>query len=367
MKIIILDISDSHFSYLKTVYKTLNEFIEEIYLSEFLSNELYKELKIESNKIKKIKNKYISFFKIFELIKKINRSKTDTLFINTMQSNYIFFFFLFMFCNKKILLSIHNINCYFDKPKGIKGEIRCFIRKYALKKSKFMNVYGENLKNYLEKKGYQGIITSIPYSAYENEKYKSEIFNSNLVFSIPGGFSTRRRDYLTVYNVFKNLEEKELKIKLYLLGRLGGENSKELFNKFKKLKNVKCYEKYVEEEEFDEIMKKTDLIIGPLNKEIEFEKGIKEEYGLSKESGFTFAQITYSKPGLLPSYIKKFSELDDSCLLYKNEKELYDIIVELYENREILKKLKGNAEKNAKHFTYFNIKQKFIENVGDIK
>lgn len=194
-----------------------------------------------------------------------------------------------------------------------------------------------------------------------------EIINNDLVFSIPGGFSTRRRDYLTVYNVFKNLEEKELKIKLYLLGKLEDENSKELFDKFKKLKNVKYYEKYVEEKEFDEIMQKTDLIIGPLNKEIEFEKGIKEEYGISKESGFTFTQITYSKPGLLPSYIKKISELKDSCLLYKNENELYDIVVKLYENREMLKNLKKNAEKNAKQFTYLNIKRKFLKDIGDAK
>lgn len=363
MKIIILDISDSHFSYLKTVYKTLNEFIEEIYLSEFLSNELYKELKIESNKIKKIKNKYISFFKILGLIKKINRSKTDILFINTMQSNYIFFFFLFMFCNKKILLSIHNINCYYENPKGIKGKIRCFIRRYALKKSKFINVFGKKLKNHLKEKGYNKIITFIPASVYENKKSNKKAISKELIISIPGGFSTRRRDYLIVYNVFKNLEEKELKIKLYLLGKLGDENSKELFDKFKKLKNVKYYEKYIEEKEFDEIMQKSDLIIGPLNKEIEFEKGIKEEYGLSKESGFTFAQITYSKPGLLPSYIEKFSELENSCLSYKNENELYNIIVKLYENREELKKLKGNAEKNAKQFTYLNIKRKFIEDI----
>lgn len=365
MKISILDISNSHFGYLKTVYKIFGEFIEEIYLSEFLSNELYKELKIKSNKVKKVNDKYISFFKIIGLIKVINRNKIDILFINTMQSNYIFFFFLFMFCNKKILLSIHNINCYYEKPKGIKGKIRCFIRRYALKKSKFVNVYGENLKNYLKGKGYHKIATSIPYSAYEDKKQKLEISNSDLVFSIPGGFSTRRRDYLTVYNVFKNLEEKELKIKLYLLGKLGDENSKELFDKFKKLKNVKYFEKYVGEKEFDEIMQKSDLIIGPLNKEIEFEKGIKEEYGVSKESGFTFAQITYSKPGLLPSYIEKFSELKNSCLLYKNENELYNIIVKLYENREELKKLKGNAEKNAKQFTYLNIKRKFLKDIGE--
>jgi hypothetical protein len=366
MKIVVLDVGNTHYMYVHTIYKLFGKENVEMYLSEFLSNGLYREFKFKSNVVHKIKNHYVPIFESLKLIKKINKSKIDLLFINTLQNNWFFYFIVLLFCKKKILLTIHNIKCFYEKPKSIKGFIKYLIRKYALTKTNVINVYGEHLKKYIKEKG-EGIkITFIPFSAYDDDEKEIQKENKKLIISIPGSFDIKRRDYCSVYNVFKKIEKTNVEIELYLLGKLASNNSLDLFNKFKQLKNVKLYEHYVKMEDFKKIMNDTDIILGPLEKYMEFDRGIKEEYGLSKASGFVFDQILYAKPGLSPSYIRIFSELRSSTLDYVNEEELYDIIINLYENRHILENLKKEAKNNSKKFTYTKIMESFLKDISEI-
>lgn len=355
MKLLIIDKSNYHFDYLRTLYEVFKD--EEIIynISSFLESELKK---YTGKEIKNIKNE-----NLYCDIKESLKQEADYIFINTLQNNWFFYFILGILIskNKKIILTIHNINSFFYIPSRLKDKIKFFIKRLWLNKSSYINVYGENLKDYLINNKKNKKITTIPFSCFESkEKINSEL-KSELILSIPGGFENRRRDYESIYEVFKRLEKEKIDIKLLLLGKLVDNSSKELFYKFKNLNNVECFENYIEYEKFDKLMKKTDIFIGPVQKYIEVTKGIFEEYGITKETGFTFAQITYAKPGILPMYIKKYKELESSSLQYENVEELYEIIMKIYKDREYLENLKRKAYENSLNFTSNNIKRKFLE------
>lgn len=376
MKVAIIDISkQSHHTYMECLNRIFCKDYRKLYLSEFLNKRLKKSLEEEYFKIDEIveinKN---SFIKAFKIAKEINQSNIELVFINTLQNDWLFYFILVYFLDKKILLSIHNINRFYKKSKLgknilknikriIKNKIKCFI----LSKSSYINVYGVNLKNYLRNLGEQKIITNLPFSCFlgENKIINSENTRDKekkLKIVIPGGFSLKRRDYEMVYNVFKKLQNEE--IELSLLGYLTDVESEFCFEKFKKLKKVKTYDSFVTEKEFNLKMKEADIILGPTQKIIGSINETKEIYGLTKETGFTFSQITYGKSGITPDYIKKFKELETSTLSYKNEEELYQIILKLKNNSKLLNELKNNAIENSEKFKPEKLRKIFKETIN---
>lgn len=359
MKIGIIDISKiSHHTYLNCLANIFNNNNLELYLSSFLKQSLKKTLSDKKyKKIEKIKViERVSLIKTMNLIKEINNSEVEFIFINTLQNNYFFYLLLSFFLKKKIILSIHNINAFYKQPKSLKGKIRFILRKLILSKCKYINVYGNNMRKYLLEKDSKKIITTLPFSYFEKKERKEKRKEKKLKIVIPGGFETRRRDYKLVYEAIKHCDEN---IEVTILGKLIDINSVNLFNKFKVLNNVKTFDNFIDELEFDKIMSESDIILGPTMENIEFEKGVKERYGITKETGFTFAQITYGKPGLTPNYIEIMEELKSSTLTYKTSEELFKIIVELENDKKKILHLKDQALKNSKNYTKDKIKKRF--------
>lgn len=367
MKIAIIDISKtSHHTYLYSLVKIFKMDEINLYVSNFLKNSIKQQLKEEYNKINKVKeiNK-VKIIEVYKLIKEVNSSDVELVLINTLQNNWFFYLLIFLFLKKDILLSIHNINAFYKKPKTIKAKIRYLIRRLALNNSKIINVYGKNMEEYLRQLGCDKTITTLPFSHFSEKDLVSDKINSEILkVVIPGGFTSRRRDYQLVYNTFKKLQNE--KIILNILGRLTEEDSRELFEKFKKLKNVKTYESFVSEEEFDKVMYDSDIILGPTEQSIEFERGIKEFYGMSKETGFTFAQITYGKVGITPNYIKVMEELKTSTLNYSNSSDLEKKLINFLKNPKILKNLRDMALDNSRKFTSEKQKKIFQEKTKKI-
>ena len=104
-------------------------------------------------------------------------------------------------------------------------------------------------------------------------------------------------------------------------------------------------------------------MLNPIRKYFFF-NGIREEYGVTKETGATFAMIQYALPGLMPKNVRKMKELESSILSYDNPSELLSIINHLVNKPYELDMLKAMAFENSSKFLPENIRNKFISTIG---
>lgn len=357
MKIAILELHNYHYDMINFLCRIFEKNIEKLYLIEELME------KIENkDKIKKIEvvNSKLKIMNSIKLIYSINKLDIEYIILGTNQKYLFFYLFFFLFCNKKIIMTIHNINVYFEYRKDIKGIIKFIIRKIMLKNCYAINVLGENLKQTLINKNINKKILNIPVRIY-NEKNKKEILNSinKLTIAIPGSFEQKRRDYLTVYKAFKTLRKNGYNI---IINFLGNCNSKEkvdlqLLEKFKKLGNIYYRNYFITEEEFKKKMAESDIILNP-NVEKTTYDGIVEFYGKTKQSGGIYTQIEFAKPSINAFYLKVDSVLETSTLYYRNELDLYNLITCIYNNPNYQNKLKREALKNSEYFTLKKIRKR---------
>ncbi|BDU51416.1 hypothetical protein [Haliovirga abyssi] len=363
MKIAIFDISNYHYTYLYSQCKIFENDRVDFYVSKFLKKSMEKEGVLNNSNFNWIvlndfDNKYKYYKKV---IKTLNNKKYDYVFFNTLQENWLLNFYFFITVNKniKINLTLHNINIFIkcSRKLKIKRLLRTIIRRIAFYRANSYNVYGENLKIYLEKylmkKNINKPITGIPFSIYENIKCLNDM-NNKIKIIIPGTFDLKRRNYYDIYNLLKNI--KNFKFELILLGRVKKDFEEEiLLEKFKKFKEVILFEEYVSEEVFDEYMRKADILLAPIIKQIEMD-GVLEEYGITKETGVSFAAIRYSLPVILPKEIKVMKEIEKIALVYENFEDLIRIVTKLFDDKALIQKYTEKAKKIS--YTYTPLKQR---------
>ncbi len=373
MKIAIIDTGRAHYTYLYSLCKIFE--IDDLYL--YVSEQLMQSLK--NSKFErysdirfKIKDKDCSLkYYYTNIIEEINDSDIDFVFINTVHGNFIQNLFLTSKLKKKKVLTIHNLNNYV-KPKvvfSLKSILRSLLRKKIMQNCEIINVYGENLKSYLtENYKLKKTITTLPFSVFDKELIRQKTTKSKLVVAIPGSINEDRRDYKSVYNVFKRIYKEGHDIELKLLGRPINNTANKLINDFENLSSdkVQVFTGFVPEETFENEMWKADLIIGLTKKNIIFDS-TEEEYGKSKETGTTFAMIRYAIPGIISSEVEKMKELDNSTLTCSSEEELYNLIIEMYFNPYILDDLKKNALNNSQKFSPYLLREEFLRQVVEVK
>lgn len=366
MKFGILEISD-HEQYLYSMIKILGQIDSELnlYVNEKMSNHMKKLLGEEYLKYNwNIKQENQSVFNYLKFVKKDSyEKKIDYIYIGTLQKNYFEYVLYLSFNKTKNIISIHNINSWFEKnyKKTIKNIIKKKLKKICLNCSSGINLYGENMKKYLlEKFNYKKKITQIPFSIFELDKVENKIISENKIkFVIPGGIDLERRNYEIILKVMAELSEKYNNISLILLGKVKSETEKELIKKYENLKyNLEYFEEYISEDFFEKKMFESDVIIAPTVFEFEFEGNL-EYYGTTKESGATFAFAKYSKPGIIPEYIKIYKGQETSIIQYKNKFDLLEKIEFILKNEKVLEEMKKEAFKNSNIFSLEESLKKF--------
>ena len=243
MRIGIIEISGWHYEYFDTFCEVFSNEIQEIYTLKKYEQQIDKE-KIKRTTFLKKRGNYISIISLYKCIKKINESNSDFYFILTSDCNYIFLFFLVLLTNKKIIMTLHNINSWMKKPKILKNKIKYFFKMKILEKVYGINVIADNLREYLTKEyNYSKMITVIPYTFFKEIK-NSKSNESEKIISVPGSADLNRRNYNQVIELANIRED----IKIYLLGRKNLEFNK----KYKVLpKNVISFENYISQEEYE--------------------------------------------------------------------------------------------------------------------
>ena len=364
MKVGILELHNYHYDVIDSLCKIFEENLEVLYNNKDI-------LKIIPNKekIKEIKVlNTISFKSIFKIIKEINKSEIDYIILGTNQNYLIFYLIIFLFCNKRIIMTMHNINVYFKCKKSLKGIIKFLIRKIMLIRCYGINVLGETLKKELEKKNLNKKILNFPVRIYDPYNIKKDNYmeKSRLVISVPGSFELKRRDYETLYKACILLNENKNHITLNFLGKIDKKSEKEnkLLNKFKKVADVYYSENFIDEQIFKEKILESDLLINPSVYET-FYDGIKEYYGKTKQSGGIYTQIEFAKVGITPSYIEVEPQLESSTLMYKTEEDLYKVISKFNNEKEFRKFLVNEARKNSEKYTLDNIKRNLLKELEE--
>lgn len=369
-----------HIKYLHTtmkICKTKNTNVTVFTTKRILRRiEIYLDDKSKYNFVLKKDNESINSF--LKRVKKICNEKIDLLFINTIQTSCIDIPRYFNFNPKsKMILTVHMVNHWMKArfSTNLRNPFRCidanasmfFIRKIILPKFNAISVIYSPLKDFIKTNtNYEKPVFVLPFNFYdENKKNISTKKDDKIRFILPGLIEEYRRDYQTTFEIFEKLFKKyNKKIELCILGRPIGASGERILNKCNELKKKGCgivfYNGFVPEEEYNKKLEESDIIFSPLHTVTKRETGIDEIYGTTEGSALPFEAIQYTKPLIVPDEFKVINELKSSTLTYKNREELEKILVEIIENKDKLKELKQNAEKNSKQYFSIEVLQKYF-------
>ena len=195
-------------------------------------------------------------------------------------------------------------------------------------------------------------IEVIPFSFYDKNLTDKSLLNTRLRICIPGTLSNTRRDYLGILDLFDNNSELfRTKIELDLLGCPIQKEDDKIIQRAKLLifKGIKVhlYEyPFIPNDIFNENLSKADIILGNLK----IRQGKFSFYGKTKETGVTFALIRAAKPGIIPEGYNIIDELKSSVLYYRDMDQLKKILSRLSDDKNYLKILKKEAQKNSQSF-----------------
>lgn len=371
MKIAIIDIGKSHHEYLLTQARVFENDTVDYFVSDFLKSCVDSSINMNPNHnwypMMNPKKK-ISY--IYQVINKIKKGEYSYVIINTLQNDWVKYLLLALSLGRKkrckLVLSVHNINSYFDLPhtRRTRNILKQFIKRMVFKRADAYNVFGENLKEYLRsrlgKNVAQKNITTIPFSCYNETLVTSYKTNEKFKIVVPGTVNYRRRDYTFIERLFEAI--KGYQIEIVLLGMPVGEEGQKLVEKLSSHKNFVVYNDFVSPVDFDQQMESADIILSPIELGI-YHDGVLEEYGLSKESGVSFASIKYAIPLVIPSNVKKMKELENGTLHYSNIPELVEIITNLLDYGKYTR-YKELAKENSLYFESSEIRRRLSEELG---
>jgi hypothetical protein len=268
----------------------------------------------------------------------------DIIYFNTIASNY--YAILKTEFHVPTILRIHNSHTYlcptrflyfpkskFELFKAISYIIREMIPNLdfiyipkLLKKLDRMCFPDYDVENYvLEQKliKQDKIFTHFPAATCFSLSNNTDNKIRPLEICIPGFIDGRKRDYtLVIKSIEKCIANSKNEINLCLAGKPIGNYGKKVIENFKKLENnkfkVKYFDNFISQNEYDNILMHSDIIIAPLVAESSF-RIYKEIYGKSKTSGSFLEMIRYGKLIFLPQYfytnpmLTTLIEKYDSC------------------------------------------------------
>lgn len=206
-------------------------------------------------------------------------------------------------CHNLNFVKVSNFNLLsFIFKEDFKYRLKLLLKEGLLRKSK---VYQKSknllvLDENLAKENYKTL--PIFYTKF-SQKSEKETFT----IVIPGAVSQKRRDYFSVIKKLKDLKIE--KFEIIFLGKAQGKEL-ELLQDFERNKpeniSIKYFKNKVSQSEFDDYMKRADILWCPIQQETEF-LSQKEIYGVTKMSGNIGDAIKYSKMAVFPeNYPSKY-------------------------------------------------------------
>ena len=279
---------------------------------------------------------FITLVSSFRFFAKITFTAKTILLIHNVNTMLLFKDKLWINRSSLPLFSKDALRFLLDKIKRTSFHKRLLLEKmnYLSYSSYNLTYYAKSITNHYDDK----IIDPLPLSFFNNYEVEK---SKTIIISIPGVVLEEARDYLMVYEVFKELHFKTEKvIQLQLLGNSNSDYGKEIVNKFQELEsdNFKLisFLKPLSQKEFDHSLKKTDFMILPIRKYRQFGI-IKEEYGKTNISGGLNDMIRFGIPVLLYDHYKTEKWFEPLVSTFKNRTELGVKFRDWIENSTYLK------------------------------
>ncbi|MBK0382256.1 hypothetical protein I5M32_04720 [Pedobacter sp. SD-b] len=328
---------------------------------------------------------------VLAYLKRIAALDFDVIHINTISSYYKEFSCIDW--QSKTVLTIHNIETFFDNPLKKQVELLKFRLKkaslaklkttvylpikYFIKEKKRQRyrdivvekakakgdkilVYGNTQKEYLQRYLKAANIIVFPFCIHQTPQDLS-LNNKELRVCIPGSVDDHRRDYDGLLEGLKeNATFFKGKIMIDLLGYIP-KNNQYLIPKIKELQNLGLlfrYQKdFIQTNEFENRLNSCDIILGNLKPSLDNQS----KYGQTKETGVIFNMIKAAKPGIFPNSYPIPNDLKTICLSYQDNALI--VLKQLIENPSLLVSLKEKAKLAVKVYEPKNLYPKLIQDL----
>lgn len=296
-----------------------------------------------------------SFIK--KCISRCKNMPADLLLMNTVNSQYHFWYWHLRKVHSKKVFTVHEVNNFFCTPP--KMNLRSLVRHWGKKKlQSLMSGYvvnTESMITYIAKKGLTNKpVFWIPAAVYDDRMIGSSD-DSKLTIIVPGWIDQRRRDYKLIFDVYNKLLPGERdSIELIFAGMPYGQYGHDIVAAFRRLdpegKRVKLFDYELTNPEFDKEMMKSDIVWSPSLLKTSLFDGSAESYGETKNSANTHLAVSHAKPMMIPGKLITTREIESSVARYENEQACVKLIGRLLHDRAYLKRLQENAITNAGKF-----------------
>jgi len=309
------------------------------------------------------------FRRFRNLYSQLKRQKPGLLYLNTVSNNHFLFAgLLWLLPATRTILTVHDINCLFQPRVSfhIHSWIRYIGKKWLTSQVSIFNVISETMTPYLQKKirGNKKIY-SLPGGIYKGGSRILEIMD-HIHLVIPGSIEKKRRNYHDVIKLIEEAEQMKLRLKITLLGGIKDEYGKSILNQISRLRlssvTVKIYEtNEVPQGEFDGQLESSHFLFIPSVIETIVCENIPEVYGITKSSGNIFDAIRHGKPFIVPFGLSVPTNIETSCLLYKDITELVTILNGYFQTPGRYLDIRNKAISNSGNYRVEKIRLKYPE------
>ncbi len=162
------------------------------------------------------------------------------------------------------------------------------------------------MESYLRHQGWEAMLPPhfvMDFAIHERPIYRPLRAN-RLLITIPGIISEKSRDYEVVIKAFEQFKPAK-EVELVLMGKPKGQYGHRVISRFLSLQSdsltVRTYTDFVEQEEFDDVLQRSDLLILPIAKHMKVSI-FKEINGYTCVSGNINDMFRFGTPSLVPAY-----------------------------------------------------------------
>lgn len=244
-------------------------------------------------------------------------------------------------------ITVHNANTWFNHSiiRRPMHYLKRYITKKVKKESKFFILNSKNMKNFiLDNKYEKKPLLVLPFSLKKSivdRFYK----NKEFVVVYPGGINHLRKKYDNFIKL-AILNPSDLFI---VLGTCStNEIDINIYNDMKKYKNIKLYKSYIEINEFNDVMKKADVLFSDIVVDFNL-SDMSEKYGITKDSGISYLMNEFTIPCILNKEFNNLHEMNSSSIYFSNENELINKYKKL-KNVDYYNNLVKNLKNDTKDF-----------------
>ena len=253
--------------------------------------------------------------------------KKDYTIFNTVSLRALLVICVASLFSKNRIYYLRNINSWFQRPVSngvifrhrVLSRILFFTKQWLIKDASSLAVGSFNMKLYLSQKTDKKV-SIIPFNIFDKNNVNITN-NDKFIFVVPGTIDLKRKDLSLIRGAMYLFSKNDLsKFKLILLGRPISKDDNTFVKNWKSDMNNSLiyYSEFIDDNEFDMVLKNADIIMGVLNINFQNKYGNQEIYGLTKDTGLEAHAISYAKPLFINSDYQVDANLDSTTIKFKD-------------------------------------------------